>query len=197
MQTENRVQRFTRIIIMLVALRNLINDRFFLAKLDDRINYFTENYIVWISLVKIGGNTQHKSGSKEFIGSINRITELINDLKYLNLVKDFSLCLQLERDLLSMKLEFLKNVAKLNDLEFRKEAREIVTIKPQNKEVKKLNQSKQKILTFIKSYPEKRTKEIIYEFNAISDRTVKRSLNELLKAGLIKKRVDNKASYYS
>ena len=61
----------------------------------------------------------------------------------------------------------------------------------------KLNQSKLKILNFIKSYPDTRAKDIINEFSALSDRTVKRNLTELLKMRMIKKRVDNKATYYS
>ena len=60
----------------------------------------------------------------------------------------------------------------------------------------KLNKSKKKILEFIKSYPNIRTKDIITEFNVLSNRTVKRNLTDLLRTGLIKKRVDNKAVYY-
>ncbi|HEY4504223.1 MAG TPA: hypothetical protein VJI73_00440, partial [Candidatus Paceibacterota bacterium] len=62
---------------------------------------------------------------------------------------------------------------------------------------KGLNPSKQKILEFIKSYPNTRTKDIINEFNALSDRTVKRSLTELMQIGLLKKKIENKAVYYS
>lgn len=197
MESENRVQQVTRLIVMLTAFRNLVQDRFFLTKFDDKINTFIERFIALISKVGVDNIAQHKSGSKEFIDSISGLVELINDLKYLNLVGDSVLYFQLERDLLNMKFNFLRRVSNLTNSESKKETSGIVIKKTQNKEVIKLNSSKQKILDFIKSYPEKRTKEIIYEFNAISDRTVKRSLNELLKAGLIKKRVDNKASHYS
>ena len=60
----------------------------------------------------------------------------------------------------------------------------------------KINPNKKKILDFIKSFPNTRTKDIIYEFNSISDRTVKRNLTELAREGLIRRKVDNKAVYY-
>lgn len=59
-----------------------------------------------------------------------------------------------------------------------------------------LTPSKKKILEYIKSYPNTRTKDIIYEFNALSGRSVKRNLMDLLRSGLVRKRVDNKAVYY-
>ena len=59
-----------------------------------------------------------------------------------------------------------------------------------------LTESKKRILEYIKSYPNTRTKDIIYEFSALSDRTVKRNLTDLIKSGLVRKRVDNKAVYY-
>lgn len=197
MEPENRIQQVTRLIVMLTTLRNLVQDRFFLTKFDDKINNFMGKFIALVSKTGMDNIAEHKFDSQEFIDSISRLVELINDLKYLNLVEDSILYFQLERDLLGMKLNFLRSIANLKDSESKKETSGVAIKKPQTKEVIKLNSSKQKILDFIKSYPEKRTKEIIYEFNALSDRTVKRSLNELLKAGLIKKRVDNKAAHYS
>lgn len=60
-----------------------------------------------------------------------------------------------------------------------------------------LTHNQKKIFTFIQSFPNARTKDIIDQFNTLSDRTVKRSLRELMDAGFITKRAEHKAVYYS
>lgn len=60
------------------------------------------------------------------------------------------------------------------------------------------NKTQEQILEFVKRVPECRPKDIIGEFNALSQRTVKRSLKELSEMGLIvKKTNEDKAVYYS
>ena len=57
--------------------------------------------------------------------------------------------------------------------------------------------NKDKILSLIKRRNKIRAKDIIGEFNDISDRTVKRTLKDLADNGLIRKEEINKAVYYS
>lgn len=60
-----------------------------------------------------------------------------------------------------------------------------------------LNENKKKILNFIQHSPV-RTKEIVDEFKLLSSRTVKRSLKELIRAGLVqKKSKDNSVIYFA
>lgn len=60
----------------------------------------------------------------------------------------------------------------------------------------KSNSNKERIFNFIKRTPDVRTKDVLSEFNALSGRTVKRSLKELTEEGLLKKRSDGVAVYY-
>ncbi len=55
----------------------------------------------------------------------------------------------------------------------------------------------QKILDFVRQAPERRAKEIVDEFSALSGRTVKRGLKELSEKGLIVRKEQNNAVYYS
>ena len=207
MEREDRIKYFTKIIIMLVVLRNLVKDKFFLVKLDSKTHRLIESFLDLMVNEDKSDVAQYEIIFQEFADCIETTMELINDLRYLNLIEYSPLLyLRLEKNLLALKLRFLKGVNNTRVFELKTVKRaesqynnseEITRPKLKNNEVTKLNQNKEKILNFIKSYPNKRTKEIIYEFNAISDRTVKRSLNELLRAGLIKKRVESKASYYS
>ena len=59
----------------------------------------------------------------------------------------------------------------------------------------KLSENKQKILTYIKRAPA-RAKDIVDEFSVLSSRTVKRSLSELMQAGLVKRKVEDRGVFY-
>ena len=61
----------------------------------------------------------------------------------------------------------------------------------------KESSNKERIFNFIKRSPNSRTKEIIDEFNILSERTVKRNLKELTTEGLVRKLAKDKGVYYS
>ena len=140
------------------------------------------------------------------LASIDSLRDVLKEFQYLDIVKNSPLLLQAELNLLNIKLEICKMKSRLisdgrgnihsnyHQENISQENTKITKII--SKKTDKLASSKKKILDFIKSYPNTRTKDIVYEFNAFSDRTVKRNLTDLLRAGLVKKRVDNKAVYY-
>lgn len=70
-------------------------------------------------------------------------------------------------------------------------------ISSKSSRVPSLTHNQKKILMFIRSFPNARTKDIIDEFKMLSGRTVKRNLRELMAAGLVTKRSEQKAVYYS
>ena len=132
----------------------------------------------------------------------------MDELLYLGFLNNSPLLLSLKIDLLLIKLEILKSKAKVSRLEENSSRQErdnsqedikanVPDVRKYTKNEDQLNKSQQKIFEFIKSFPERRTKDIIYEFNVLSGRSVKRNLNDLLQAGLIKRRIENKAVYYS
>jgi len=61
---------------------------------------------------------------------------------------------------------------------------------------KKIEGNRQKILDFVRRFPNTRTKEVIDEFNVLSVRTVKRSLKGLVDDGLLQKRIEANAVFY-
>ena len=57
--------------------------------------------------------------------------------------------------------------------------------------------TKERIFNYIKKTPDVRTKDVLNEFSALSGRTVKRSLKELIDGGFLRKRSDGIAVYYT
>ena len=77
-----------------------------------------------------------------------------------------------------------------------KEKKEFPAAIPKSKKEEYLSGNKQKILNYIKRSPNSRTRDIIYEFSVLSERTVKRNLKELVGEGLVKKFSKDNAVYY-
>lgn len=194
---------FSRTIILLAEINNLIQDKFFYDKFSAKISSLLDSYIIFSS---ISGDrvAQYRVAHTRVIETINNILEMFDDLKYLSLIKVSPLFLQVQKNLLEFKLELKGQGNKLPEFKSEnvetKEQEQPTSKKSITENIikknPKLNQSKKKILEFIKSSPNIRTKDIISEFNALSDRTVKRNLTDLLRTGLIKKRIDSKAVYY-
>ena len=193
---------FVKTLVSLSELNSLVREKFFHEKLKNKIKNLAGAYIKF----GIGNNddvAQYTSSFEKIVFCVNDIMETIRDLEYLKLLLDSPLSLYSKKNILELKLELIR------DSKTRVMQKEILSVQPVVKEKNnqpaiknspqkrsKLTENKQRILDFIKSYPNIRTKDIIQEFNVISDRTVKRNLTDLLHSGLIKKRIDNKAVYY-
>ena len=61
----------------------------------------------------------------------------------------------------------------------------------------KLTETQEKILEFVRREPDCRTKDVVSQFSALSQRTIKRGLKELSEEGRIVKKIDGAAVYYS
>ena len=61
----------------------------------------------------------------------------------------------------------------------------------------RLSKTQENILEFVRQEPDCRTKDVISQFSALSQRTIKRGLKELGEEGRIVKRSDGVAVYYS
>lgn len=207
MEEENMFKKLVKTLILLIEARNLITDEFFKNKLEDKILYLSENFLKLKMTEKNGDIYSLKSVIERFLDNISSFMENLEELSYLNLLDNNPLLLKAEISLLELKLIALKII---NNIDYGKKEIKIESVVGNNyvgrdkmtstvkgpKEDSELTETKKKILNFVKSYPNSRTKDIIYELNTISGRTVKRNLMDLLKVGFIKKRVDNKAVYY-
>lgn len=204
MREEDLSRKFIKALFSLVTVRNLLADRFFYTKLTEKIFRFSLDFINLSREEDKDRVAQYKVTAEKCLTAINILTDMLTELRYLNLVPNSPAVLKTEYNLLAVKLEIIKKIGSSED-EVKENYKNVeqhptldknIAINNKPKGSKKLTENKKKILNYIKSYPNTRTKDIIYEFNAISGRTVKRNLNDLLRAGLVRKRVDNKAVYY-
>lgn len=203
MEDKEEILKFTSSVIMLSKLLARIEDRFLIRKLYEKISDIVAKFIVFQSPATASHNISRQN-------LINVIDNLLDYMEYLthDSKLDTTPLLIAQKNLLKFKLSVLRR-RKLNkttgtDI---KSADGNVPVSAVNK-VKsgskirnenlllKLNSSKDKIFNFIKKFPETRTKEIIDEFSALSGRTVKRNLKELVDEGLLMKKVEGNAVYY-
>lgn len=201
------VKQFSSSITALALLSPEIKDEFFIKKLKIQIEKFVNDFIEFQKIKEDVASECHFA--EKLILGADVLLDLVGSLEHLRLVNPNSLRLsEVHINLLTFKLNLIRTkkdffvpvLSNIEQAESKPEAREKsdkISPKEPLRIDAKLNPNKEKILDFIKSYPRKRTKDIIFEFNALSDRTVKRNLMELLRAGLINKKVENKAAYYS
>ena len=213
MKIEDTTNSFTETLILIAEFFPHLKDDFFIKKLRARLVIFVYGYIRFRSREDSADVAQYYIVEK-LISDTDAILELFELINHLKVIKEITPLLLANQSLLALKLEFVKIKNNLSiNLEKKENNVPIVAPKSDNKNqasstntavsqkniLKKheLNPNKEKILNFIKKSPNTRTKDIIHEFNALSDRTVKRNLGELLRVGLINKKIENKAVYYS
>ena len=205
MDREGLPLHFIKTVLLLAKIQNLTKDSFFLDKFNSKMYSFSLSFL-GLSQEERADVAQYQVLLERHLASIDSLRDVLKELQYLNIVKNSPLLLQVELNLLNIKLEMCKRKngqasdkneeSKSNYREQKVNRENTKTIKISSRKNDKLASSKKKILDFIKSFPNTRTKDIVYEFNALSGRTVKRNLTDLLRAGLVKKRIDNKAVYY-
>lgn len=215
-------EQFINSVILLIKTQNLIKDIFFYDRFTDRIFDFSLDFLEFLAEKNTNDVVQSQVLAERCFADISKLTDILKELQYLGLVKNTPLLLKTEFNLLAVKLGILKQMKErgstldpekdrtLENLKIGSNRSSTLDIQKRQTsaglkgepklyhktENQELTPSKKKILDYIRSYPNTRTKDIIYEFNALSGRSVKRNLTDLLRAGFVKKRVDNKAVYY-
>ena len=191
---------------------NSIKDSILRAKIKSGIDNLFSDYLgLWTE-----GNK--KEGQKNFliekiIADIDFIVELLDTFQHLKIIDNNSpLLFSCIKKILILKLSVItllkresaaSNKKSQFDRGLSETEKNIELSRESNRRKEriindfKMNPNREKVFNFIKNFPNKRTKDIVYEFDAFSKRTVKRTLTDLLKAGLIQKKVENRASYYS
>lgn len=214
---EESLKNFSNSVIFLVKLFAGLKDKFLAQKLYDKISGFIAGYI---KLFSSRGDSDAVSHNVSFIELKNSIDNLLEHLEYLEHAKVVSTTplLYARRNLLDFKL----NLVRLHHLSVQSAPKPVENkpaIAPAVKnfhperdregsqrasvsygiQLRNLRESsnKERIFNFIKRSPNSRTKEIIGEFNILSERTVKRNLKELTTEGLVRKFAKDKGVYYS
>jgi predicted transcriptional regulator len=195
---EKRHAYIIRILSALAAFQQSVNDKFFSNRLTEKTNELIESYLEILKL-PIGDSfnvAQSRSLRNHFV-IIDSLGDLLEEMNHLNLGNQTPLLISHGR-LLRHKLQLLKIIPssekKVEKIELDPKP---ILKKIKSKSVNDLTITTEKIFDFIKNKPRVRTKEIIDQFSALSERTVKRSLKELIRRGLLKKESENRAMYYS
>mgnify|MGYP001562929424 FL=1 len=197
---EGGLKNFTNSVIFLVKLFAGLKDKFLAQKLYDKISEFVAGYIKLFNS-KGGGveseSTSHNMRLRDLLNSLDGLLELLDYLEHSKLVSATPL-LYARKNLLNFKLNLIKlRYQPIQSVPKPKESGPVVPLS-KNIQLRNLKESsnKERIFNFIKHSPNSRTKEIIEEFNILSERTVKRNLKELTTEGVVRKWAKDNGVYY-
>ena len=196
---EESLKNFTNSVIFLVKLFAGLKDKFLAQKLYDKTSGLISGYIGLFNLKREEDEVvSHNIAFIELKNTIDNLLELMDYLEHSKIVSTTPL-LYARRNLLEFKLNLVRLHYQSNRLKPKpKENKPIISVS-KNIQPRNLKESsnKERIFNFIKRSPNSRTKEIIEEFNILSERTVKRNLKELATEGLVRKLAKDKGVYYS
>jgi hypothetical protein len=180
--TTPRQHLFIKTLTSLFQAQQSVADLFFKNRLTEEIEKLIDKHLA--------------AAGPEYIRELKNTEKLLEEISYLGQGEPVKLAQAQEQ-----VLHYLYNV--LKDKSPRAESPEVVASpvsEPEQKSrigQKQLNDTQNKILEFVRRVPERRAKEIIVEFSAMSNRTIKRGLKELSQEGLIMKKSGNGTVYYS
>jgi len=200
---EETVSKFVSFVIHLSRLIVGTSDDFLVKKLQS-------NLAKTISLYTgLAGNStqnvaQYTDLKKELLYALDSLLDILDYIGHMKAANPLSLRIS-KFATLRFKLLVVKTVSNLNtEKELprgRKQPADVLSVRTSarksSQKRKELNPSQEKIFNYIRNTKDARTKEIIDEFSLLSERTVKRNLKELVGQGLLRKRSENKAVYYS
>ena len=186
-EVEERTKNFINTVIFVSRIFSGLKDKFLARKLYDKLSDFVSVY----SLPPKDNVAQY---STTLLTTTNSLLELLDYLEHSKTTAATPL-LYARRSLFAFKLQLIRIQPGQPIIEKERAASPVT---PKIKKEIHLSGNKEKILNYIKRSPDSRTKDIIYEFSVLSERTVKRNLKELVSGGLVKKssKDKDKAVYY-
>lgn len=196
---EESLKNFINSIVFLVKLFAGLKDKFLAQKLYDKISAFIACYVKLYSLEGDEAKSMsHNVCLIELKNTLNGLLELLDYLEHSKSVSTTPL-LYARRNLLDFKLNLIKSYREPIQPESKPKENKPSVFVPKNIQPKNLKESsnKERIFNFIKHSPNSRTKDIIGEFNVLSERTVKRNLKELTTEGFVRKWAKDNGVYYS
>jgi DNA-binding transcriptional ArsR family regulator len=200
--TIKRQKLFLRMMTSLFQAQQSVADLFFKNRLDEDISQALEKHIQY--LARPSKETQH-----EYIRSLKDLDKILQEITYLEKGDAIQLALSHEQALRYLH-DFLREIRTIKQTPTGTEAvtksiapasRPLTSSAPviqkSRRNKNKLSETQEKILEFVRREPDCRTKDVVSQFSALSQRTVKRGLKELSEEGKIVKRADGVAVYYS
>jgi DNA-binding MarR family transcriptional regulator len=197
---DDHLKQFTVTVILLARVLGDVKDRVILRRMH-------ADMISWIqAYIRLPRESYHVAQSESFYGlksSYGNLTRDLEDLEHFHLCPPTPLA-QTQRALCQWYKLILEQAGASHRRKEEKapvQERGVVASLEKQGSTKEqplsLSDNQQKILSFIRSSPDARTKDIIDEFSSLSDRTIKRNLRELADAGLITRRAGLRAAFYS
>lgn len=185
------------------VLRQTIKDIFFAERLDVKINILISGYIQF-EISRRGDNVAQYYN--KYCSLIRLFDEYLEEIRHLNLA-DMRPLLTTRELLFHHQLEILRSIELKAAIAIETESNQqkpisefplVVDLPYPTVDNKKPESNHDKILEFVKRSRKVRAKEIVGQFSALSERTVKRRLQILVQSGQLKKHAEaGGAMYYS
>ena len=198
--TTERQNLFLAAMTSLFQVQQSVTDLFFKNRLREDMGFVLEAYV-----------RENLGEARDYVRSLKQLNKTLEEIMYLERADVLDLALAREQVLRCIHASLHEiNLAKQKPVVplVTEKATTIVQaptsrpISPPQKfprrDKKGLTETQEKILDFVRQAPDRRAKEVVNEFSALSQRTVKRSLKELSDEGKIIRRVEEGgAVYYS
>ena len=199
------ILKFTNLIIILSKLLTKTGDRFFAQKLHGKISDLVLMFIDYKKESPPHINVSHNIIQTNLVGAINNLLDYLEYLEH-DLKSEATPLLLAQRNLLKFKLHILRTNQTIKSAEEKVGDKAVVVSEVNLKSVTlkhktapqilKADSNKEKIFNFVKRTPDVRAKDVMNKFHALSGRTVKRNLKELISEGFLRKKLEGGAVYY-
>lgn len=191
--TPDRQRFFVQTLTAIFQARQEVADLFFQHRVTECIQEVLESHIQYC----LAEDSMRVRAHRDHVRALRQADGLFEEISYLKKGDLIAFAVARERILSYIRTVVREEKTGLKkDLAFPKPEQSSIPQKTEPLETKLLG-TPQKILEFVRRAPSRRAKDIIDEFSALSGRTIKRGLKELSQKGLIVRKEDNKAVYYS
>ena len=193
---------FMKVMTPLFQAQQSVTDLFFKNRLSEDIEHAINKHIQYWA--QPSGESQ-----REYVRTLKDLDKVIQEIIYLEKGNAIQLAVAHEQVLLYL-YNFLQEIRVSKQPSIKTEVvvesseptpRPVIPSAPVIKKTirnkSKLSETQENILEFVRREPDCRTKDVVNQFNALSQRTIKRGLKELNEEGWIIKRSDGAAVYYS
>lgn len=194
--TPERHKLFMQTILALFQAQHGVNDIFFNRRLSEEVSDLLEAHIRYCQ--PFDDLQAHAQARRTYIQSFKKAETLLEEISYLNKGRPIAVAIARERILFCLEQVLQEGRTRRVFRATPPAMIQTVSSAAANRSGEmKMNSTREKILDFVRSGPERRPRDVIDQFSALSERTVKRNLKELSEEGLIVKKIENRATYYS
>lgn len=192
MASDDYIKKFTAAMVFSSRMSSGVKDQLFLQKLYRSLSDLSRAHAAFLK-------EENEKNISEVSHCIRRVMDSVDYCEHLELAALIPL-LQARQALLRLARVFSTKKEKTRPITqpVKNTSEHASPPKPRQELLDQphLSENQEKIFKFIRQSPNVRAKDIIDGFGLLSDRTVKRSLKELINSGLIKKKEENRAVYY-